>query len=71
MLGVNAVRRNSHIANTENTFPVTEIDLLQGAPGFDMANFGLNITVSPSTGPTQPASTLGAHQLAMKQGIGL
>lgn len=67
MLGVNAV---SHSLKSAGTFRVTEIDLLQGAPGFDMAKFGLSISLSPSTGPTQPASTLGAHQLAMKQGLG-
>lgn len=61
MLGVNAV---GHSQNSLQTFPVTEIDLLQDAPGFDgvraLTRMGIDgihqaapNTSGPSTSVTQ------------------
>ncbi len=57
----------------EGTFIVDprDVNLVQAGPGDDMDKFGLSITVSHSKGPTQPAPTLGAHQLIMKTGLGI
>lgn len=69
MLGVNAV---SHSLKSAQTFPVTEIGFLQGAPGFDGAGAltrmgidGIHQAASNALGPSTPVTQLPKQELGL------